>query len=284
MVAAMIPPTTIVLATDLTARSDRAMERAGLLMKEWSCRLVVVHVIEPSASTSLSDGELAARARNELCEQLRDAGDRVSIRIERGVAADQIRQVAQAEGASLLVTGVARSEWFGAVDVGDTVEGVLRGLDVPLLAVSARPRAPYSRITVAVDFAEVSRKALLTASQLFPDRALTVFHAYHAPASYAAENLQRYRDTFHSPAQTDTRELVAKAALSDAARSRLQIEVQFGNPAQKLADWTESSQVELAVVGTHARGRLGEFLLGSVAKRVLAAVSCDVLLVPASGD
>jgi nucleotide-binding universal stress UspA family protein len=280
----MKPTPTIVLATDLTARSDRAMERAGLLMKEWDSRLVVVHVLEPSAITSLADGTLAARARDELSDQLRDAGDRVSIRIERGTAADQIRRVAQAENASLLITGIARSEWFGAVDVGATVEGVLRGIDIPLLAVSARPRAPYRRITVAIDFTEVSRNALLVASQLFPDRALTAFHAYHAPASYAADNLQKYRDGYQATALTDARDFVKSTPLLDEARSRLQLEVQFGSPGQQLAEWTESRQVELAVVGTHARGRLGELLLGSVAKRVLAAVACDVLLVPAASS
>jgi nucleotide-binding universal stress UspA family protein len=284
MVAAMSSSTTIVLATDLTPRSDRAMDRAALLMKEWNCRLVVVHVLERSPMTLLSEQELTARTRSELCEQLRDAGERVAIRIERGLPADQIRRVVQAEGGTLLVTGVARNEWFGNVDVGDTVQGVLRGIEIPLLAISARPRVPYTRITVAVDFTEVSRNALRMASALFPDRALTVFHAYHAPAGYAADNLQKYRETFHQPAYSDTRDLVKNTPLSDATRSRLEIQVQFGSPAQELAEWTESKQVELVVVGTSGRGRLGELLLGSVAKRVLAAVSCDVLLVPAKSS
>jgi nucleotide-binding universal stress UspA family protein len=277
----MSSPTTIVLATDLTARSDRAMERAALLMKEWSCRLVVVHVLEPSAVTQLSEQELAVRARSELSDQLRDAGERVAIRIERGHPADQIRRVVQEEGGTLLVTGVARNEWFGSVRVGDTVEGVIRGLEIPLLAVSARPRVPYRRITVAVDFTEASRDALLGASRMFPDQPLTVFHAYHAPASYAASDLQKHRDSFHSSAHANTYDFTKNTPLTEAARSRLEIQAQFGDPAQQLAEWTESQQVELVVVGTRGRGRLGELLLGSVAKRVLAAVSCDVLLVPA---
>ena len=37
------PPRAILLATDLTARSDRALSRAQMLAKSWQSRLVAVH-------------------------------------------------------------------------------------------------------------------------------------------------------------------------------------------------------------------------------------------------
>ncbi len=42
----MEAPRKILLATDLSARSDRAMDRASALMQQFNAELVVVHVLE----------------------------------------------------------------------------------------------------------------------------------------------------------------------------------------------------------------------------------------------
>jgi nucleotide-binding universal stress UspA family protein len=271
---------TILLATDLSARSDRAMDRAAALMKEWNCRLLVVHILEPRTAIAIPEATLAARARNELCEQLSGAGDRVSIRIERGEPADAIRRIAREENCSLIVTGVARNESFGRIVIGNTVDGLTSGLEIPLLVVTDRPRGPYRRVTVAVDLDDASRTALTVAADMFPDPTLNVFHAHAAPGSYAASNLQEHREAFTKVARDDVVSFLSNLSLSDSDRARLHVEVQFGDAALQLAEWAEAKQVELVVVGTSGRGRIGELLLGSVAKRVLAALSCDVLVVP----
>jgi nucleotide-binding universal stress UspA family protein len=148
-------------------------------------------------------------------------------------------------------------------------------------ATRARAKAPYRRVTVVVDFTEVSRGALLAALALFPEQELTEFHAHDAPGSYGASDLATYREAHGAMAETSLRDFLAMMALPEAVRSRLALEVQFGDPARQLAAWTESTEVELVVLGTRARERVGEFLAGSVAKRALASLSCDVLLVPA---
>ncbi|HLU67187.1 MAG TPA: universal stress protein [Kofleriaceae bacterium] len=274
---------TILLATDLRARTDRAMDRAAKLMDEWHGRLLVVHVVEPPALTALSDDELAVRARRELCEQLREAGDRVEIRVERGEPAEVIQRIAREERCSLIVTGVARNERFGRIVIGNTVEGVIRGLEVPLLVVADRARAAYRWITVAVDFDDASRDALVATAAMFPDASVTAFHAHDAPGSFAAVDLERHREAFTTVAEEDMAAFLEKVPLPEEWRARLVTEVQFGDPAAKLVEWTETRHVELVVVGTRGRGRLGELLLGSVAKRVLAALRCDVLVVPNRG-
>ena len=279
----MSPTRKILLATDLSARSDRATDRAASLMHEWDASLVIVHVLDPAAKTTLSEMELAARARRELSEQLQGPGERVAIRIERGEPVDVIRHVARDERCSLIVTGVARNESFGRTKVGDTVEGVIRGLETPLLVVTDRPRGPYRSVTVAVDFSDVSRDALIAASEFFPDRRLTVFHAHDAPLSVAASDIEEYRAAHGRIARDQLREFLAKPEIPEGVRSRLAIEVEFGDPALQLVEWTESKAVEMVVLGTHGRRRIGELFLGSVAKRVLAALSCDVLLIPSRG-
>ena len=40
------PPKTILCATDLSSRCDRALDRAALLARHWQARLVVVHALQ----------------------------------------------------------------------------------------------------------------------------------------------------------------------------------------------------------------------------------------------
>ena len=50
------PPETILLATDLSSRCDRALDRAADLAKRWRARLVVLTVLEPDAAGTCPAG------------------------------------------------------------------------------------------------------------------------------------------------------------------------------------------------------------------------------------
>jgi len=48
------PPKKVLLATDLSARSDRALDRATQLARQWDAGLVVVHALEDQALATRS--------------------------------------------------------------------------------------------------------------------------------------------------------------------------------------------------------------------------------------
>jgi len=48
------PPKAILLATDLSARCDRALDRAALLASEWQAQLIIVHAL--GDATGVLDG------------------------------------------------------------------------------------------------------------------------------------------------------------------------------------------------------------------------------------
>src|SRR3546814_7254277 len=48
------PPHSILLATDLSHRCDRALDRAVQLAQQWSARLLVVHAVEKEVDESYS--------------------------------------------------------------------------------------------------------------------------------------------------------------------------------------------------------------------------------------
>ena len=60
---------------------------------------------------------------------------------------------------------------------------------------------------------------------------------------------------------------------------RSQVLLTSGDPAEQLGETIVENDVDLVVLGALKRGRLEQWLLGSTAERVVAEVSCDVLLI-----
>lgn len=291
----MQPPRRILLATDLSARSDRAMDRATALMQQFDAELLVVHVLETTeefrsvrrerfSPASHPNADLVAIARRQLCADLHDVGSRVEVRIEEGDPSETILQVAKTQGCDLVVTGVARNETFGRLTLGKTVDRLLRDLELPLLIVTDKVRAPYRNVVVATDFSDLSRKALEFAATLFPDQSLTVFHAHAAYATYAANDLDHHVEQFRQAAYQDYLAFVRSAALPDALRARLGVAIEWGDPAALLRELVRKIDADLVVMGTYGRGPLLHALVGSVAKRMVERLPCDALVIDRRGS
>lgn len=281
-------PRSILLATDLSARSDRALDRAVQLAKQWQSRLTVLHVLE-NARSSLDSPDPSpswrrppdplTTIRKEIAADLGEIAGTTTVVIEEGDAVETVARLAGTGGSELIVIGVARSGLLGELMLGRTVDGLLRRCPEPLLVVKARPRRPYRHIVVATDFSESSRHALDTAARFFPEQALTLFHAYDPPMSGLTDDAAAYRREYREVAEQDCEAFLqdAKKHRSDLRRPRVLIE--YGTPNHLLHDYVAENSADLVVVGTKGRSAIVEVLIGSVAKRILEDVSCDVLLV-----
>ena len=59
---------------------------------------------------------------------------------------------------------------------------------------------------------------------------------------------------------------------------KVQIEVEFGDPGYRIADFAQRVGAELIVIPSHGRTGLKHMLLGSVAERVVRLSHCPVLV------
>ena len=73
--------------------------------------------------------------------------------------------------------------------------------------------------------------------------------------------------------------LSAEAESLRAAGLRTTVRLRFGNPATEILQEAEDGGYEMIVMGSHGRGVLGGFLLGSVSNRVVHHAKCPVLVV-----
>lgn len=281
-------PKKILLATDLSCRCDRALDRTVALAAGWGARLVIVHALEsPLAVTDAPSWRRPTDARR-VAEQriradLRDAApvDRELV-VERGEPAALVLEVAERHGCDMIVTGVARDETLGRILLGRTVETVVRRSKVPVLVVKARPHGPYRRVMVASDFSETSRKALLTALAMFPASNVELFHAFDVPFETCVDDKMAARETFANEARREAEAFLASMPSPEARR--VPISCEYGSPTSLLRALMEETSVDLVVCGTRGRGRAVELLMGSVAQALLTGLPGDVLVVPRAHD
>ena len=98
-----MPTPTILVATDLTARSDRPLDRAALLAEQIGAGVAVAHVVEGPGFDRDHDEEILHAVRASLPSTLAGA----TVISDHGAAPKVLAALAAGPGAALLATGVA---------------------------------------------------------------------------------------------------------------------------------------------------------------------------------
>lgn len=277
-------PAHLLLATDLSARCDRALDRAAQLARDWRADLTAVHVIEATGTPdqlliwAAGEGEAAVVriALREIGRDLAALDVRTAVKVvPTGDPATAIRNVAMETDSALVVVGMARGELLGRFVLGSIVERLARSLPQPLLVVRNRVRDAYRRIVVATDFSESSRSALKLTARLFPGCELIVYHALPV-AGDLRPALERID---HVPPADSVAEFLALAALPGDIRARPVAE--RGRLEEVLARYVRDQDIDLVVVGSHGSSGIMRILLGSSATKLLRWLPCDTMVVRA---
>lgn len=285
----------IMLATDLSHRCDRALDRAVLIARDWQSELAVVHALQESVGldeqSAYSDlwtyrprADPATVVRRRLTQDLlmEDPGIGISVHVETGRPASVILEAAALMQPELIVLGVARDETLGRMLLGDTVQRLIRHSPLPFLIVRARPYAAYQSMIVATDFSESAQLAFQTAVRFFPQAAPTLFHAYDVPfARYLGRAQVEQELDFLSAEAAD--KFLAEAGLAPDEAKRVTRLVEHGMPDGLLRGYSQNSSRHLTVVGTHGGGVVYDTFIGSTARKIIDAVPGDVLVVPGPG-
>lgn len=273
-------PRAILLATDLSSRCDRALDRAVFLALQWNARLVALTVIESRAEDRIdpSSAQRHLDARDLVLRDIAssDARLEVDVVVREGDVSENIGAVAADTGCSLIITGTARNEFFGRIVLGSTVDRLSRISPLPLLTVHRRVHGSYARIVVASDFSCSSRHALATIIGLIPDARPNLFHVFDVPFLGLMDN---QRDEIVARARSDAM-ADAQQFLRDAGHPNLPVVLAQGDPATRMREHAEAQDLDLIVMGSHGRTALYAVLIGSVAQRIVETASCDTLLVP----
>ena len=278
----------LLLATDLSARSDRALERALALAREHDAELAVIHVIDEDLVASAANAQ-KEEARNVIrahVDKLKgDDAPRVSIEVAPGRAYAEILEKAEQTNTDLIILGMHREQALKDMFRGTTAERIIRAGNVPVLLVKDRITGPYRRIMVAVDFSVYSRRAVTFATQFGPEAEFHVVHAYDVPFKgfIRGQDTQREVSKRH---QLQLQKMIDEEMASFLADQgteppKLQPVMQEGSPYEVILQQVDRLKPDLLVLGTHGRTGAAHSILGSVAETLLTDPPCDVLAVKA---
>lgn len=281
-------PRKLLLATDLSCRCDRALDRAIALCRDWQAELVVVHALDMSHEGLFAHRQhdrpawqapeqRLAIVERQLRRELATAFIQPTIVVEEGEPAELVLRTAREQRCEMILVGTARNETFGRLLLGRTVDALIRSAAMPLLVVKNRTHGRYEHLLVATDFSADSRAALHFALKIQP-RATTLFHAFEAPFSGWTGKTQHLAEAQHSALEACER-FLDEAGLPEEIRRTIPVIAEHGTLADLLQEHAHRQQVDLVLLGLPERGFVMETLIGNRAKAAVDLVPCDILLI-----
>lgn len=278
----------LLVATDFSVRSDRALRRASLLAHKLEASLTVVHIVDADRPAGLiaADQTAASATLEELAQTVRDVD---GLRTDWLVKADDIHAgilaAADEISADLIVIGPHRRR-LRDVFVGTTAERVVRRSTRPLLVAIEDPSAHHRGTLLALDFDEASRFAARQALAMgvFDDTEVVVMHAFDAPAEHLLKRslepmvrVESYVEDEGKVVAGKLKSLVTELDLPPTCRSVVSIK---GSPARTILETAQELDSDLIVLGTNQRKGFERILIGSVTADVIRDAHRDVLIIP----
>ncbi|GIK50047.1 MAG: universal stress protein [Alphaproteobacteria bacterium] len=287
------PPQKILLATDLSARSDRALDRATQLARQWNAGLIVVHALENQTIASRSPfyddlpswrrpPDPALVVERQIRRDLREPVADLRIIVTQGEAPEVILDVAAQERCDLIVVGATRGQGLGRAVLGRTVEYLIRRAPTSVLVVKSRPSGAYRHILVGTDFTAEAGYGLSVAAHMFPDAAFAVMHAFDMPYRSLSGASQLSRD-FSAMEQEEIKAFVRDADMPESVRSGIVTLIEHGRPEVMIHNYVIEQNADLTVIGTVGHGRLFHLLIGGHAPKIVDGTPSDILVVRMPG-
>jgi nucleotide-binding universal stress UspA family protein len=272
----------ILVASDLSARCDRALERACQFAAAAGATLHVLTVIEGESRELSSRSEepfVRARAEADVADAIAGRPIRWQVHIIRGQLENAIVRVAAELRCRLVVAGIARNELLGRIRPGRTLETLIRRCPAPILIVKQRAHQAYQTVLVPSDYSAATELAVVTATELLPLAKLTLLHAYRVPFA-GFLSVEENAPQILKDAQSAEREFVSRLEARTGRTDIFTLLIEYGDVDLLVRDFVRTQQPDCIVIGAHDQaGTLGWFA-GGKADRLLMIVDCDVLVVP----
>ena len=291
----------IVAATDFSAFSQRAVQRAAHIARQHHAEMHLLHVVRPldlypgltlgPDELGQHDQELQQAEHTRLDAMAATLSGEFGIRIHPvtrlGRPHNEIAAYAQSVAADLVVAGARGESTLMDLFLGSTASRLLRVATCPVLIVRKPADEPYRQVLAAVDFSPVSASVLGHAVSLADGANV---EALYVMGSEVEQRLRKAKfvqiditDWLARQRAEAEKQLDALLGTVESAKT-VGRRVQPGFAPAVICQHIEASHADLVVLGRHGYGGgLQDWLLGSVSKDVALAAGCDVLLISPGG-
>ncbi len=278
----------LLIATDLSPRSDRALYRAIKLASELNYNLHVLHVVDedlPEKATYI----IREDAKEILQEQIKSFKSRlkikVNIKVVIGKHYEAILYESEKIKARAIILGIPSKNTLKGFFTGSTAERIIRSTNIPVLVVKKASQKKYSRVIVAIDFSVYSRRCLEFAIDLFANEEIYLVHSYHIPykhiigSSYISKKTKRGQ--YEEFLNMVNNEMSQFFSTIDKDTDNLNKIIKEGPVIVRLNNEIKNLKADLLIMGTHGRTGMTRTFLGSVAEDMLTTSKCDIAIINA---
>lgn len=271
----------ILVATDLSPASDSAIVHAARLARDAGAEMRVVHVASSDTMELLgsvmpetkSDSEsyFKQQATERLESRLKemDLATTPTHEVRFGKAHREIIAAVEEQGADLLVIGATGQT---GRRMGTVSGRCVRMSPVSVLLVPDRHADAFGSVVACVDFSEGSTEVMCQAS-IMAEREGAQLHAvyvYHVPDASpfygSGGDVSKSFDEFPNLMATRFRERIEPAARGASVSLTLVENLDY---TQGILGYVEREHIDLVVVGTTKRSRLGYAIMGTTAEKVI---------------
>ena len=271
----------ILVATDLTDRSERALDRATQLCRDGRAeRLTLLHVVAvglpPNLTAQQQNGAEAFLAGKIAQQRAVGMQTPATVIVRTGDPFSTIISESIRVKADLVLVGAPGESPYAHTVVGTTAERVMRFGECPVLLVNESPRGSYARVLVAFDGSDGAIRSFAAAVAIAPGADFRIVHAWWPPpASFGeTEDTRRIIDEDNARLKAMIGVTVERAAV---ASPRLSIDMVQNNPYVVIM--SQLNWPDLLVMGTHSKGRLASTAsIGGLALHVLNESRRDILM------
>lgn len=271
---------TFLVATDLSPRADRAVQRAFRLAEWLGAKLFLVSIVDedlpPPVATTLQDATELQLAR--FAASIQGSGKVAhDTRVVSGDPALAIPALAVELDVDLVILGEHRRRAFLDLVRETTMERIVRHCDRPVLLVHDTVDHTYATVLCALDFAPASTAALCLAAELAPEADLHGVHAIHIPYhGFVAPRDSASTDApFRHNAELNLKNWSETCALPERLS---EVQIIEGAAHMVLAREIARLKPDLLALGAHGRAGQAPSILGSLANDFVREPPCDLLI------
>jgi nucleotide-binding universal stress UspA family protein len=266
-------------AAGVGARAAKAAGTTSHLVHATHDALVPLALAELSGHVESYREHVMLRARAEVRRALDgtvDPADLESLTIRPGRPATVIKQVVAELDAGMVILGGKHHSVLDRWLAGSTSIDVVRTTEVPVLIMGGR-RTPVGRVLAAVDLSAAAQPTIEAAEQfaaLYKAelRVLNVLEPLAAIPEAPNYDLARYYARIEEYLKTRVWPLVRAPRAETLTR--------YGYPVVAIREHVQEWNPDVVVVGSHGKGWVDRFLIGSATEGLLNELPATVLVIP----
>lgn len=281
----------ILVGTDFSSASDRALEYALSLARPYESKILLVHVVTSDANVMLAP-EMMATTREEALRAAQERMGEILISgcmrdvphetsIEAGALWPTLEKLIEKQQADLVVVGTTGAGGVKKALMGSAAEEIFRQSKCPVLTVGpaiqgVTPReVEFKNILFATDFGlGAEREAAYAFSFAQENQAnLTLLHVVKHADDYSEQGLALKQKAI-------VHELAELVPSGGELWCKPEFRVRLGDPVEEILTLAREMKADLVVIGAKRRkGFAAGHMPHTVADRVVRGAPCPVLTV-----